>query len=514
MSVDEPKTVLEGIYGRNPRTWKPDSEQHQSIIRKSLGWVELVERMRPHLDELVSFGEELRDHFDSVVLLGMGGSSLCPEVYKRTFGRKEGWPELIVLDSVVPETVRAVEDAIDLDRTIFVVASKSGSTIEPMSLYKRFRGLLEARGRTPGEHFVAVTDPGSPLASMAQEQSFRRTFLNFDDIGGRYSALSFFGMVPAAMAGYDVNILLERAERAFRACSPEVVPTANPAWLLGSMVGRATRQGADKMTLVMPEELASVGIWIEQLVAESTGKEGTGVVPVAGEPVLENGSYGHDRTFVATKLQTAGPAWIEDLRASHPVLQLQITDRYDVAWLFVVWEIATAVMGVFLEIDPFDQPNVEEAKTQAKRALGEPAEPTFGSIEDASSLIGSLSEPDYLGILIYGNETSGRNEMIARLRESMGNRRHIATTAGYGPRYLHSTGQLHKGGPAGGAFIVVTQDDHDAMPVPGEDYTLNRLAMAQAVGDRRALETAGRRVVHLHGTSIDEILEGLTRQTV
>lgn len=508
MTIDQ-KEVLNGIYHKDPTTWKAGSAEHQKIIASSLGWVDLVERMRPHLDDLVTFGQQIRDRFDKVVLLGMGGSSLCPEVYKRTFGRTDGWPDLIVLDSVVPEAVRAVEQTLELDRTVFVVASKSGSTIEPMSLYKRFRGLIEEQGRAPGEHFVAVTDPGSPLESLAKEQEFRRTFLNFDDIGGRYSALSFFGMVPAAMAGYDVHELLERADRAFRACSPEVAQGANPAWLLGSMAGRATREGADKLTIVMPESLASVGLWIEQLVAESTGKEGTGVVPIAGEPVLDASSYGHDRIFVVTRLDDSPPPWIVELRSSHPVLQLQITDRYDVAWLFVVWEIATAVMGAFLEIDPFDQPNVEDAKIQARRALSEPPETTFGSLGEAQTLIESLAQPDYLGFLIYGAETSHRNETIARLRESIGNRRKIATTTGYGPRYLHSTGQLHKGGQAYGAFILVTREDEEEMKVHGEDYSLNRLALAQAVGDRRALEAAGRRVVHLHGGSIDAILDEL-----
>lgn len=510
MSVDY-SAILRGIYQKDPKTWKAEEEDHQAIISNSLGWVDLVERMRPHLDELVAFGEEIRDRFETVVLLGMGGSSLCPEVYKRTFGTIDEWPELIVLDSVVPETVRAVEDEIDLARTVFIVASKSGSTIEPMSLYKRFRGLLAEQGKSPGEHFVAVTDPGSPLESMAKEQNFRRVFLNFSDIGGRYSALSFFGMVPAAMVGYDVHKLLERADRAFRACSPDVAPAANPAWLLGSMAGRATIEGADKLTLVMPEPLASTGLWIEQLVAESTGKEGTGVVPIAGEPVLNASSYGRDRAFVVTRLRGDSPSWIDELRSSHPILELQITDTYDVSWLFVVWEIATAVMGAFLEIDPFDQPNVEDAKIQAKRALGEPAETAFGSAEDAAALLKDLTPGNYLGLLIYGDETDARNQKIAELRESAGKSAGVATTAGYGPRYLHSTGQLHKGGPDEGAFIIITRDDPEEMQVHGENYTLNQLALAQAVGDRRALEAAGRRVVHLHGPSIDELLSGLAR---
>ncbi|MBW3670848.1 MAG: glucose-6-phosphate isomerase [Acidobacteria bacterium] len=506
------ESILEGIYAKDPTLWKADSEEHQAIIRSSLGWVDLVERMRPHLDDLRSFGEDIRDRFDSVVLLGMGGSSLCPEVYKRTFGRTEGWPELIVLDSVVPEAVREVEKTIDLEHTVFILASKSGSTIEPMSLYKRFRGRLEEQGRSYGEHFVAITDPGSPLDEMARKQRFRRTFLNFDDIGGRYSALSFFGMVPAAMAGYDVHMLLERADRAFRACSPSVAPEANPAWLLGSMAGRATLDGADKLTLVMTEALSSVGLWIEQLVAESTGKEGTGVVPIAGEPVLATNSYGDDRTFVVTRLENDDPSWAEALGGSHPLLQLQVTDAYDVAWLFVVWEIATSVMGAYLEIDPFDQPNVEDAKIQAKRALAEATETEFGSIEQARSLIEGLSAGDYLGLLIYGNETESRNETIADLRKMIAEQKKVATTAGYGPRYLHSTGQLHKGGPDEGAFIILTLEDESELPVHGEPYSLNRLAQAQATGDRRALEAAGRRVVHLHGPSIDEILAQLKQR--
>lgn len=513
MTIDS-REVLERIFRKDPTLWKGDSAEHQAIIGTSLGWIDLVERMRPHLGEIRSFADGIRDSFDTCVLLGMGGSSLCPEVYRRVFGKLKGWPGLIVLDSVVPEAVRTVEESIDLSRTLFVVASKSGSTIEPMSLYRRFRGLLEEKGLSPGEHFVAVTDPGSPLEGLATDDGFRKTFLNFADIGGRYSALSFFGMVPAAIAGYDIEELLDRADRAFRACRSEVAAEANPAWLLGVLAGGSAVAGVDKLTLVLPEPLSSVGLWIEQLVAESTGKEAKGVIPVADEPPLEPSHYGNDRLFIVTRLRNGDSGehdWVEDVRTTHPVMGLEIGDEYDVAWLFVVWELATAVMGVFLDIDPFDQPNVESAKIEAKRALAEAPETGSASIDDAVASIEALRSEDYFCLLVYGRETDERNETIRELRRSIGQRREVATTSGYGPRYLHSTGQLHKGGPGSGTFVIVTQEDEEQMPVHGEGYSLNRLALAQAVGDRRALEAAGRRVVHIHGPSIDETLASLKR---
>ncbi|MDX1582579.1 MAG: glucose-6-phosphate isomerase [Thermoanaerobaculia bacterium] len=505
--------VLERLFEKDPTLWKDGSPEDQAVIGTSLGWIDLVERMRPELPGLKSFADELREEFETVVLLGMGGSSLCPEVYRRVFGRIEGWPELIVLDSVVPEAVREVESLIDPSRTLFVVASKSGSTIEPMSLFKRFRGLLEERGLDSGKHFVAVTDPGSPLEGLAKESGFRGTFVNFSDIGGRYSALSFFGMVPAALAGYDVEALLDRAERGFRACAPDIAIEANPAWMLGAVAGGSANAEIDKLTLILPDSLSSVGLWIEQLVAESTGKEGKGVVPIAGEPALDVSHYGDDRIFVVTRFTSDSGAddWLEEVRSTHSVMELDIGDDHDVTWLFVVWELATALMGIYLDINPFDQPDVEEAKKQAKRALGEPPETESSSIDDVADLAKTLKTGDYLALLVYGRETEERNETIHDLRRRIGERFEIATTAGYGPRYLHSTGQLHKGGPEGSLFIIVSENDDDEMPVHGESYTLNRLAIAQAVGDRRALEAAGRRVVHLHGPAIDETLETLRR---
>jgi glucose-6-phosphate isomerase len=506
VSGGEARDVLERIYRRDTTLWKPDDPEHQQVIASSLGWVDIVDRMRPHLDEIRVFAEESRERFDTVVLLGMGGSSLCPEVYRRVFGRQQGWPELIVLDSVVPEAVREVEGRIDLTRTLFVVASKSGGTIEPSSLYKRFRGLVEEKGGDAGSHFIAITDPGSPLQSQAEASGFLRVFLNFADIGGRYSALSFFGMVPAALCGLDVAKLLDRAEEAFRDCAPEVAGDANPAWLLGSMAGASALSGRNKLTLLLPEAYESLGLWIEQLVAESTGKEGKGIVPVAGEPPLAAEDYGDDRLFVVVAGDDGETTEDPSLRTTHPVFELPMRDPYDLAWHFAVWELATAVMGVFLAINPFDQPNVEEAKEQAKQALETLPRIDPASDEELLALCDSLKGGDYLALLIYARETDERNGLIEEIRSEIAFAREIATTAGYGPRYLHSTGQLHKGGGGEGAYVLLTCNDDEPMQVPGEAYSLNRLAMAQAVGDARALKAKGRRLVHLHGPDLGELL--------
>jgi glucose-6-phosphate isomerase len=511
LSGGEAREVLARIYRRDPTLWKPEDPQHQKIIASSLGWVEIVERMRPHLDEIRAFAEENRERFDTIVLLGMGGSSLCPEVYRRVFGRQRGWPELIVLDSVVPEAVRDVEGRIDLTRTLFIVASKSGGTIEPSSLYKRFRSLLEEKGGDAGSHFIAITDPGSPLQSDAEASGFRRVFLNFADIGGRYSALSFFGMVPAALCGLDVAKLLDRAEEAFRDCDPEVVMHENPAWMLATTAGESALSGRNKLTLLLPERYQSLGLWIEQLVAESTGKEGKGIIPVAGEPPLAAEEYGDDRVFIVVAGEDGATPESSSLRTSHPVYELPMRDAYDLAWHFVVWELATAVAGVFLAINPFDQPNVEEAKEQARQVLETLPRIDPASDEELRALCDSLGDRDYLALLIYARETDERNELIAEIRSEVARERKIATTAGYGPRYLHSTGQLHKGGGAEGAFVLLTCNDDDSMRVPGETYSLNRLALAQAVGDARALTSRGRRLVHLHGPDVDELLTHVRR---
>jgi glucose-6-phosphate isomerase len=511
VSDREARDVLERIYRRDPTLWKPNDPEHQKLIASSLGWVDIVERMRPHLDEIRAFAEENRERFDAIVLLGMGGSSLCPEVYRRVFGRQRGWPELIVLDSVVPQAVREVEGRIDLARTLFIVASKSGGTIEPSSLYKRFRGLLEEKGGDAGSHFIAITDPGSPLQSEAEAGGFLRVFLNFADIGGRYSALSFFGMVPAALCGLDVAKLLDRAEEAFGDCAPEIAEHENPAWMLATTAGESALSGRNKLTLLLPETYESLGLWIEQLVAESTGKEGKGVVPIAGEPPLAAEDYGDDRLFIVVAGDDGETPEDPSLRTSHPVYELPMRDPYDLAWHFVVWELATAVVGVFLAINPFDQPNVEDAKEQARQALETLPRIDPASDEELRALCDSLGERNYLALLIYARETAERNGMLAEIRRGIALAREVATTAGYGPRYLHSTGQLHKGGGGDGAFVLLTCNDDEPMQVPGETYSLNRLALAQAVGDARALGSRGRRVVHLHGPDIDELLTRVKR---
>jgi transaldolase / glucose-6-phosphate isomerase len=364
------------IWRRDATLWKSD-EAHQKIIKNSLGWVTVPDLLVDNADELKAFAERVRgDGFTHVMLLGMGGSSLCPEVFRRTFGRQPGFPELHVLDSTDPVTVAAFEAAVNLEKTLFVVASKSGSTIEPLMFYKYFiQRLRELKGERAGENFIAITDPGTLMENMAKGDGFRRIFLNPADIGGRYSALSFFGMVPAALQGFDFKTLLDRAERAMLACAPPVPARDNPAVRLGAALGVLANAGRDKLTLTTDPQVASLGLWIEQLVAESTGKEGKGIVPVAGEPLAGPEVYGNDRVFMHIGVGAIEAETEQRLQAletaGHPVIRRVLTDALDLGEEFYVWEMATAVAGALLGINPFDQPNVQESKDNTKALLEE-----------------------------------------------------------------------------------------------------------------------------------------------
>jgi transaldolase/glucose-6-phosphate isomerase len=519
------------IWRKDATLWKSE-EKHQKIIRNALGWVNVPDQLNDAADELAAFSARVRnDGFKHVMLLGMGGSSLCPEVFRRTFGHKAGFPELHVLDSTDPATVAAFEAKVDLPHTLFIVASKSGTTIEPLMFYKYFINRLRlVKGERAGENFVAITDPGTLMEAMATGDKFRRIFLNPADIGGRYSALSYFGMVPAALQGFDFKPLLDRAERAMHACAPAVPAADNPAVRLGAIIGALANAGRNKLTLSTDPEIASLGLWIEQLVAESTGKEGKGVLPVAGEPLGAPEVYGDDRVFVHIAVGVTDPEVENKLRAieaaGHPVVRRVLNDTLDLGEEFYVWEMATAVAGAIAGINPFDQPNVQESKDNTRRLLedykreGELVEQTLAvegrglkvfCDEETIEQLGSSSieqfiaahlkragAGDYVALLDYIQETGGHEALIQTIRTHLRDALHVATTTGYGPRFLHSTGQLHKGGDANGVFVQITAEVVNDLPLPAEMFTFGVLFQAQALGDFQSLASRDRRAIRVH----------------
>lgn len=498
--------VVRRIWQGDHTVWKPDPTE----ITDRLGWLTVADAMREQLLDLQVFAQEVKDAgFRHVVLLGMGGSSLGPEVLRQIFGSEAGYPALIVLDSTAPAWVQSVADAIDPAKTLFLVSSKSGSTIEPNTFYAHFRGLVESAVglEQAGQHFGAVTDTGTVLNTLADAAGFRRAFLNQPDIGGRYSVLSYFGLVPAALIGVDLTRLLDRADEMCSRCGPGVPEQDNPGSWLGAVMAAGVRQGRNKLTLVTSPSIVSFGLWAEQLLAESTGKEGTGIVPIAGEPLLPPESYGQDRLFVYLRLEgddnKAVDAALDSIqRSSHPVVRLDWQDSYDLGAEFFRWEFATAVAGAALGIHPFDQPNVQSAKDQTDNVLAQyQSTGKLLDTETAGSLVSLLSQSkpgDYLAIMVYGLETSQLDQTLQSLRRRVMERYQIATTLGYGPRFLHSTGQMHKGGPNSALFLQITVEHQKDLLIPGYPFSFGVLNDAQSLGDFQALRAAGRRAVRIN----------------
>jgi transaldolase/glucose-6-phosphate isomerase len=532
------------IWKKDPTLWKTD-EAHQNIIKNALGWVTVVDQLVEHGEELAAFSARIRsDGFTHAMLLGMGGSSLCPEVFRRTFGLQPGSLELLVLDSTDPATVKSFEDKVDLSNTVFIVASKSGTTTEPLMFYKYFFDRVrQQKGDRAGDNFVAITDQGTLMEEMAKGDRFRRIFLNPSDIGGRYSALSYFGMVPAALQGFDFRVLLDRAQRATHACAPPVPAQDNPGARLGAILGTLANAGRDKLTLSMSPDIESLGLWIEQLIAESTGKEGKGIIPVAGEPLGSPSVYGNDRVFV--HISVGAPDGETELKlsalegAGHPVVRHRLNNTLDLGEEFFIWEIAVAVAGAIIGIDAFDQPNVQESKDNTKRLLevyrkegGLPQQQIaaegdgltvyceaetrtrLGSALSLDDFVGEhlrgAQAGDYIALLDYVQETPERESLIQQIRTHLRDALRVATTTGYGPRFLHSTGQLHKGGPATGVFVQVTADDIVDVPLPDEPFTFGVLKQAQALGDFQSLASRDRRAIRIHlGKDVDAGLRKL-----
>ena len=526
----------ERLWAADPTLWKADDDAHQKIVANALGWLSVFEGVRDEVQGLTAFVHELRaEGYRSAVLLGMGGSSLAPEVMRAILGTRPGHLDLHVLDSTDPAAVAAGEAAVDLESTLFVVASKSGGTTETACFHAYFyERLQELAGEHAGHHFVAITDEGTSLEKQALEQGFRAVFVNPGDIGGRYSALSFFGMVPAALMGVDLERLLDGVRAMAVACGPDVPAAQNPALRLGAAMGELALRGRDKLTLVFEPPLAPLGAWVEQLVAESTGKEGTGILPVDLEELGPAGAYGDDRVFAAVRLAGAADPGIasalEALRdAGHPVLEHEIADVRDLGGEFLRWEIAVAAAGHVLGIDAFDQPNVQESKDITKgllaayAATGElPAEPPADEGRRLVYPVGDEGLPaamreflaqaaagDYVALQAYVAPGQAVWDQLQGVRLQLRDGLHVATTLGYGPRYLHSTGQLHKGGPNKGLFLQLLGHDPDDVEIPGQPYSFSVLKRAQARGDLTALRAHGCRVMRV--CLGDDVPAGLAR---
>lgn len=478
--------VLARIRRPDHTVWSDDPAEITEPNR--LGWLDVVDEMARETQDLRDFAASVSSEgYTTAVLLGMGGSSLAPEVLHNSFGSAPDRLGLHVLDATHPDQVLGLADTLDLEKTLFVVASKSGSTIETMSQFRYFWDLIPQ-----GAHFIAITDPGSGLQKLGEEHGFRRVFLNRPDIGGRYSALSYFGLVPAALIGVDLDALVGRGVEMSRACEATSAAQNAGAWF-GAVMGEAALAGRDKLTLFLPYPIDSFGTWVEQLLAESTGKEGKGIIPIVGETPAPPETYGADRLFVVIGESTDLPG-LE--AAGHPVVQLPFDSPEQLGAEFYRWEFATAIAGQRLHINPFDQPNVQSAKDATSRILDEgvtDAPPTPSMAE-----VLAMARPgDYISVLAYIPRDHAMEQELQAFRLVLRDRYLLPTTLGFGPRYLHSTGQLHKGGPNSGIFILITDDANRDAPVPGAPYTFDTLRNAQALGDLQSLIAAGRRVAHV-----------------
>lgn len=519
------------VWERDVAFWGGDGARARSVANR-LGWLDVASLMRERVPQIEAFAAQVKaDGFTDAVLLGMGGSSLAPEVLRLSIAEhvRGGWPRLHVLDTTVPAAILAVSEHIDPATTLFFVSSKSGTTIEALSLFAYFHELVEqAKPRRAGQNFVAVTDAATPLEALAREHTFRHIFTNPGDIGGRYSALSYFGLVPAAVAGVDVARLLDRGIEAAAATRESV----SDALRLGASLGELALAGRDKCTFIISPGVASLGLWVEQLIAESTGKQGLGILPVASEPLGTAAHYGDDRVFVQLRLDADAGGTEDSLiggvtAAGHPAIVIDLDDLYDMGREFFRWEFAVAVAGHVLGINPFDEPNVQESKDNTNRVLKEfEASGTLdapfvydsgitvvaGGVDAAQAslqraleeLVAVTADDGYFAVTAYLQATPGAQAAFDTIRALVRDARRIATTLGFGPRFLHSTGQLHKGGPPKGSFLQVTRTVDGDLKIPGKPFTFGQLNRAQSIGDFESLVTHDRPVVRVHlGLDVD-----------
>ena len=554
VTIWEQEDRVSRVWKGDPSVWTGSDED------RWLGWLHVIDSQLASLATFDTLREEIRgEQFEQAVLLGMGGSSLCPDVLRRSFGRVPDAPDLHVLDSTDPGQIRTLDSQIRYGRTLFIVSSKSGMTLEPNILHRYFAARVkEATGSVSGRQFIAITDPGSALEQTATAEGFRQVFHGVPSIGGRFSALSHFGMVPAAVMGIDVGQLLGRAAAMCARCVAEVPLRDNPGAMLGLILGAAAQQGRDKVTFVISPAYASLGAWLEQLLAESTGKEGGGLIPVDGELVGPPEVYGRDRLFVYLRDEGSVDRDQDDLveeleRAEQPVIRLGLSDGYDLGAEFFRWEFATAVAGSVLGINPFDQPDVEASKVATRRLTD--AYDVDGRLPSASPLArgeglvlfadpensrvlqgneadvtvealvrahcGRIASGDYVALLAFLEMTVAHSLVLQRVRSAIRKAFDVATCVGFGPRFLHSTGQAYKGGPNTGIFFQFTCDDAVDLPVPGHGYSFSVVKAAQAHGDFQVLSERGRRAlrVHLHGDTLEtlgrfaDVVDGITQES-
>lgn len=536
------------------RLWRCDATIFSNTDEaRWMGWLEIVDYqltdVGPLREAATHAAGGIQGGYQNVVVLGMGGSSLCPEVMARTFGKKAGYPELLVLDSTVPAQVHKLDSRLTTKSTLFIVASKSGGTIEPNSFKQYFfdRATQAVGIAAAGDHFLAVTDPGTKMQAIAEADHFHDIYYGLPEIGGRFSALSNFGMIPSACSGIDAVSFLECAHEMVKACGADVKASQNPGVMLGLALGTLALAGRDKLTVIASPGIDGLGAWLEQLIAESTGKLGKGIVPVDGETVAAPSAYGNDRVFAYSRLTStpdaAQDAAVEALRAAgHPVITIELPSTLHLGQEFFRWEIATSVAGSVLGINPFNQPDVESAKIAAKSLMAAyeengklptetpittdqglqlytdamnagALEQTAGGLTDAAAVIKAhmsrIAPGDYFAINAYIEMIDDYDVDLQAIRHAVRDTKHVATTVGYGPRFLHSTGQLHKGGPNSGVFLQITCDDESDMPIPNQRYTFGVLKAAQAQGDFAVLAERGRRILRVHlGT---DVKAGLTK---
>jgi glucose-6-phosphate isomerase len=549
--------------GKVKRLWDGDASLWTGEDEaRWLGWLGIVDEQLAHISDLKALAAEVKsDGFTDILLMGMGGSSLCPEVLSLTYPQAAGFPRLHILDSVDPAQIRSVEKKISVAKTLFIVSSKSGGTLEP-NIYKQyFFDLVQKTvgAEKAGRHFIAITDPGSKMQQVAERDKFRHIFYGLPSIGGRYSALSNFGMVPAAAMGLDLDQFLNKTKEMVTACKPSSAVEQNPGVLLGLILGTAAKSGRDKITLITSPGIADLGAWLEQLIAESTGKLGKGIIPVDRETLGAPDVYGKDRIFAYLQLQSeisTAPeqdSKVEALeKAGHPVVRITVADIYGLGQEFFRWEIATAVAGSILQINAFNQPDVEASKIVTKKLTSEyedkgalPSEKpivdeagfklftddknaadlaraasTGGSSGDQSkdalknylrAHLARLGENDYFALLAYVEMNPEHEALLQTLRLLVRDRKRVATCLGFGPRFLHSTGQAYKGGPNSGVFLQITCDDAADLPVPGQKYTFGIVKAAQARGDFQVLADRKRRALRIHLGS--DVKAGLTKLT-
>jgi len=537
-------------YNKVARLWQKDASLWSGTDESNwLGWLTITEEQLAHIDALKQIAEDVKKaRFKDALLLGMGGSSLCPEVLRMTFGKIKGYPELHVLDSTDPAQIKAIEAKVDLKSTICIVSSKSGSTLEP-NIYKQYffeRVKAKVGEKEAGNRFIAITDPGSKLRQVAEADKFRKIFFGVPSIGGRYSALSNFGMVPAAVMGIDVAKFLKNTEEMVEACDASSAADSNPGVVLGTILGVAANHGRDKITIVTSPGIFDLGAWLEQLIAESTGKIGKGIIPVDRERLAKPATYGNDRVFAYLRLaskpnkaQDAAVAALE--KAGHPVVRITLPNNYNLGQEFFRWEIATAVAGSIIGINAFNQPDVEASKIETKKLTSQyettgslpPESPffeekgikLFADEKNAAALKGGakladvlkthlsrLGAGDYFAVLGYITMNPTNEKTLQTIRHAVRDKKRVATVLGFGPRFLHSTGQAYKGGPNSGVFLQITCDNAKDFLVPGQKYTFGVVKTAQARGDFAVLAERGRRAVRVHlGKNLKSGLATLTK---